>query len=424
MKIYNFISFTGIFIMLGTAFLLSENRKAVNFRTVGVGVGLQVVIGFFVFFTNSGKAVFGFLNKAAIKLLSFADVGAQFVFGPLALPPGVEGSFGFIIATQVLPLVIFFSSLMAVFYHLGIMQKIIFFFSFIFTRTMKISGAESLCASANLFVGFESVLTIRPYVEKLTRSEMMVVMTAGMATIASSVFGAYVKMMQPHFPNIAGHLITASLMSIPAAVVIAKILVPETETPVTSGYVPSEENKNSANVFDAAAQGASEGAMFALNIGAALIAFVALVAMANYFVGFLGNGITTITGISLDWTLQGLLGYIVWPFAWFMGIPSADCAIISRLIGEKTILNEFVAFTSFSRLLSTGSQLSPRTVVIASYALCGFANFGSAAIWIGGIGTIVPGKRKELAGLAVKCILGGTLAAFMTASVSGFFYTG
>ena len=410
--------------MMGVAYLISENRKAVNFRTVGVGVGLQILLGIFVFFTDTGKVFFDFLNKVAIKLLSFADVGAQFVFGPLALPPGTEGSFGFIIASQVLPLIIFFSSLMAVLYHLGIMQKVISFFARIFTKFMKISGAESLCASANLFVGFESVLTIRPFVEKLTRSEMMVVMTTGMATIASSVFGAYVKMMQPHFPNIAGHLITASLMSIPAAVVIAKILVPETKTPVTSGHIPHEEKKDSANIFDAAARGASEGGMFALNIGATLIAFVALVAMANYFVGFLGNGITSVSGLSLDWTLQGLLGYVVWPFSWLMGIPAADCSVISRLIGEKTIINEFVAYTSFSNLLSSGIQLSPRTVLIASYALCGFANFGSAAIWIGGIGTIVPTKRRELASLAIKCILGGTLAAFMTASVAGFFYSG
>ena len=424
MQVYNFISFIGIFGMMGVAYLLSENRKVVNFRTVRVGVGLQIVLGFFVFFTDTGKAVFDFLNKVAIKLLSFADVGAQFVFGPLALPPGVDGSLGFIIVSQVLPLIIFFSSLMAVLYHLGIMQKVIYFFAFIFTKLMKISGAESLCASANLFVGFESVLTIRPFVEKLTRSEMMVVMTAGMATIASSVFGAYVKMMQPLFPNIAGHLITASLMSIPAAVVISKIIVPETETPVTSGHIPPEEKKESANVMDAAARGASEGAVFALNIGATLIAFVALVAMANYFVSFIGTGITSLTGLSLDWTLQGLVGYAVWPFSWLMGIPAADCAVISRLIGEKTILNEFIAYTSFSRLLSGGIQLSPRTVVIASYALCGFANFGSAAIWIGGIGTIVPGKRRELASLAIKCIIGGALSAFMTASVAGFFYTG
>lgn len=424
MQIYNLISFLGIFGMMGVAYLLSENRKAINFRTVGVGVSLQIAFGFFVFFTNFGKTIFDFLNKAALKLLSFADVGAQFVFGPLALPPGIEGSLGFIIMSQVLPLIIFFSSLMAVLYHLGVMQKIVSSFALIFTRLMKISGAESLCASANLFVGFESVLTIRPYVEKLTRSEMMVVMTAGMATIASSVFGAYVKMMQPHFPDIAGHLITASLMSIPAAVVVSKIMVPETETPVTSGHIPHEEKKDSANIMDAAARGASEGAMFALNIGAVLIAFVALVAMVNYFVGFIGNGITSFSGISLDWTLQGLLGYIVWPFSWIMGIPAADCSAISRLIGEKTILNEFIAYMSFSKLLSSEIQLSPRSVVIASYALCGFANFGSAAIWIGGIGAIVPAKRKELANLAIKCIIGGTLAAFMTASVAGFFFTG
>ena len=195
----------------------------------------------------------------------------------------------------------------------------------------------------------------------------------------------------------------------------------ESEDP---GYLPPEEKKESANVMDAAARGASEGAVFALNIGATLIAFVALVAMANYFVSFIGTGITSLTGLSLDWTLQGLVGYAVWPFSWLMGIPAADCAVISRLIGEKTILNEFIAYTSFSRLLSGGIQLSPRTVVIASYALCGFANFGSAAIWIGGIGTIVPGKRRELASLAIKCIIGGALSAFMTASVAGFFYTG
>ncbi len=424
MQIYNLVSLIGIIAMLGTAYLLSENRKKVNLKTMGVGVGLQIIFGYFVFFTNVGKTIFDILNKAAMRLLSFADVGAQFVFGPLALSPGVEGSFGFIIMSQVLPLVIFFSALMSILYHLGLMQKIISFFSLIFTRSMKISGAESLCATTNLFVGFESVLAIRPYVEKLTRSELMVVMTTGMATIASSVFGAYVKIMKPHFPNIAGHLITASLMSIPAAVVIAKIMVPESETPVTSGHIPSDEKKDSANIMDAAARGASEGAMFALNIGAALIAFVALVAMANYFVGFIGTGISSLTGLSFDSTLQGLLGYLLWPFSWLMGIPSADCAAISKLLGEKTIINEFVAYISFSQLLSSGAQLSPRSVVIASYALCGFANFGSAAIWIGGIGTIAPGKRKELASLGIKSIIAGTLAAFMTASVAGFFFTG
>jgi CNT family concentrative nucleoside transporter len=385
---------------------------------------LQIAFGGFVFFTKIGKTIFEIFNKFSIKLLSFADVGAQFVFGPLALPPGVEGSFGFIIMSQVLPLIVFFSALMAVLYHLGIMQKIISFFALIFTRIMKISGAESLCASTNLFVGFESVLTIRPYVDKLTYSELMVVMTAGMATIASSVFGAYVKMMTPHFPNIAGHLITASLMSIPAAVVIAKIMVPETGIPVTIGHIPPDEKKDSANIMDAIARGASEGAMFALNIGAALIAFVALVAMANYFVGFVGNGISSVTGVSLDWTLQGLLGYLLWPFSWLMGIPAKDCSVISKLIGEKIIINEFVAYSNFSQLLSSGVQLSPRSIVIASYALCGFANFGSAAIWIGGIGAIAPGKRKELASLGFKSIIGGTLAVFMTASVAGLFFTG
>jgi len=424
MQFYNLLSLIGIFGMLGVAFLLSENRKKVNFRTVWVGVGLQLVFGAFVFFTNIGKSIFGIFNKMSIKLLSFADVGAQFVFGPLALSPGVEGSLGFIIMSQVLPLIVFFSALMAVLYHLGIMQKIISFFALIFTRFMKISGAESLCASTNLFVGFESVLTIRPYVDKLTYSELMVIMTAGMATIASSVFGAYVKMMEPHFPNIAGHLISASLMSIPAAVVIAKIMVPETGTPVTSGHIPPEEKKDSANIMDAIARGASEGAMFALNIGAALIAFVALVALANYFVGFVGNGISSLTGVSLDWTLQGLLGYLLWPFSWLMGIPAKDCSVISKLIGEKIIINEFVAYSNFSQLLSSGVPLSPRSIVIASYALCGFANFGSAAIWIGGIGAIAPGKRKELASLGFKSIIGGTLAVFMTASVAGLFFTG
>jgi CNT family concentrative nucleoside transporter len=193
---------------------------------------------------------------------------------------------------------------------------------------------------------------------------------------------------------------------------------------VTSGHIPPEEKKDSVNIMDAIARGASEGAMFAINIGAALIAFVALVALANYFVGFVGNGISSLTGVSLDWTLQGLLGYLLWPFAWLMGIPAKDCSVISKLIGEKIIINEFVAYLNFSQLLSSGDQLSPRSIVIASYALCGFANFGSAAIWIGGIGAIAPGKRKELASLGIKSIIGGTLAAFMTASVAGMFFTG
>lgn len=407
------VSLLGMFVMIGIAWAFSKNRKAINWKTVGMGTLLQLIFAVIVLKVPLGRQLFQFMNDVILKVLSFSDEGAKFLFGGLVN----NQSIGFIFAFQVLPTIIFFSSLMAVLYYLGVMQKIVLFFARIMAKFMGTSGAESLSASANIFVGqTEAPLVVRPYVAKMTRSELMAVMTGGMATVSGGVMAAYVGILMHYLPGIAGHLLAASIMSAPAALVMAKILVPETEEPETRGLVKMKLEITDSNVIDAAANGATVGVQLALNVGGCLIAFMALLALANFLTGYAG-GLFNYPQL----TLETLFGWIFYPLAWVMGVPSGEVQQVANWMGQKTVLNEFVAYFNMANYLKANpGALSERSVVIASYALCGFSNFLSIAIQIGGIGGIAPERRHDLAKLGLYAVLGGSLACFMTAAIAGF----
>ena len=416
MSLHQGVSVVGVFVLLGIGFLLSRNRRGVNWKAVGWGVGLQFLFAFLVLRTPPGRAFFSFMNDAVVKLLSFQRDGAEFVFNALALPPGEPGSLGMFFAFQVLTTIVFFSSLISILYHLGIMQKVILFFAVVMKRLMGVSGAESFSASANIFVGMtEAPLSVKPYVADMTESELMCVMTAGMATVAGGVLAAYVGMLHDSFPDIAGHLLAASVMSAPAALALAKIMIPETGRPLTMGSIPRESGERAVNVIEAAANGATTGLHLALNVGAMLVAFLGLLALANFFVRSF-FGLFHLEGI----TLQTLLGWIFAPLAWLMGVAWQDCGAVGQLLGEKTILNEFVAYQNLGEMLRADpGALSARSTVIATYALCGFANLGSIGILIGGLGGIAPERKQDLARLGIPALIAGSLAAFMTATIAG-----
>ena len=414
-------SILGLGILLGLAWAMSTDRKRIPWRVVGWGLGLQLVFAVLVLKTPPGRWVFSQLNDLVMTLLGYTDTGSRFIFGSLldtALPvvtagePTGTAQLGFIFAFQVLPTIIFFSALMAVLYHVGVMQFLVRRVAWVMFHTMKTSGAESLSAAGNIFVGqTEAPLLIKPFVDKMTLSELNAVMTGGFATVAGGVMAAYVGMLSGVFPDIAGHLMAASVMSAPAALVVAKIMLPETEVPATSGTLSLEVEKVDVNVMDAAARGASEGMTLALNVAAMLLAFLALVAMLNGFVGWAGG----LVGVE-SLTLESILGVLFWPLAWAMGVPAAECGDIGRLLGMKTILNEFVAYL---QLAEVAPQLSHRSGVVATYALCGFANLGSIGIQLGGIGGIAPERRGDLARVAFRAMIAGTLAAFLTANIAG-----
>jgi CNT family concentrative nucleoside transporter len=399
-----FVSAFGLLFLLLLAFAISNNRRrALNARLIASGLGLQVLFGVLVLKTEPGRWLFDKLKDGFNVLLGFTKAGSEFVFGRLA---DAEGGMGFVFATQILPTIVFFSALMAVLYHLNLMQRLVWTMAFVMHRLMRTSGGESLATAANVFVGqTEAPLVVRPYVERMTRSELFTLMSGGMATIAGGVFAAYVGMGVS-----AGHLLSASVMSAPAALVIAKIMWPETEESLTAGEVKLVAEKPSANVIDAACQGAGDGMKLALNVGAMLLAFIALVAMLNWGLGAVGGW------FSVELSLERILGFVFAPIAFAMGIPWHDCLEAGNLLGQKTVLNEFVAYMNMTREMD---QLSPRTVMILTYALCGFSNLGSIAIQIGGIGGIAPGRRSELARMGLRAVVAGSLACFMTAAVAG-----
>lgn len=414
-------SLIGVVLLLGLAWLLSSDRKNVPWRIIAWGLGLQMLFAVLVLKTPPGRWLFDQLNTLVITLLGYTNDGSRFIFGSLldtSLPVVQSGEsvgaaqLGFIFAFQVLPTIIFFSSLMAVLYHLGVMQLLVRGVAFVMFHTMKTSGAETLSAAGNIFVGqTEAPLLVKPFVDDMTMSELNAVMTGGFATVAGGVMAAYVGMLSGVFPDIAGHLMAASVMSAPAALVVAKIMLPETEVSKTSGVMELQIEKVDVNVMDAAARGASEGMTLALNVAAMLLAFLALVAMSNGFLGW-SAGLVGIEGL----TLETVAGYVFWPLAWAMGVPAAECGEIGRLLGMKTILNEFVAYL---QLAQVSDGLSHRSMVIATYALCGFANLGSIGIQLGGIGGIAPKRRGDLARIAFKAMIAGTLAAFLTANIAG-----
>ena len=509
------MSVFGIFAFIGIAWLMSNNRKRVLWKLVAVGTGIQLVFALFILRTSVGKAIFSFLNDAVTVLLDFTSAGTTFLFSSF-VSGQVESAFANT-AMSILPPIIFFSSLMTVLYHLGIMQWIVKGMAVFMMKFMGVSGAESLSSVANIFVGMtEAPLVVKPYVEKMTKSELFAIMTGGMATVAGGVMASYVAMLQPYFPDIAGHLIAASVMSAPASLVIAKLMIPETETPETMGKVNLNEEKPDANVIDAAARGAGEGLQLAMNVGAMLLAFVALIALINFVLGLPSRIVndntyehvkayvvqeggavdpacessfskidtiacthsalmelarlrhisvdpmfTELRGSQLEqidqvdagyrtvidktgaltakpdngpslspdvpdklekkslWpllSLETILGWIFFPIAFLMGVPLSDCFLVGQLLGEKMAINEFVAYLHLSQVVE---QLSYRSIVISTYALCGFANFGSIAIQIGGIGGMAPSRRSEIAKFGIKSMIAGSIAAFMTATIAG-----
>jgi len=407
------VSFLGLLVLLGLCWVFSNNRSKVNWRLVAWGMALQFVFALIVLKTAPGMWVFARLNDAVNALLGFTREGTTFLFRSY-LTGRVESplvNFTF----DVLPTIVFFSSLMTVLYHVGVMQVIVKIFAVAMQRTMKTSGAETLSTSANIFVGqTEAPLVVKPFVADMTMSELMAVMVGGFANTAGGVLAAYVGMLRDVFPDIAGHLIAQSVMSAPAALVCAKIIFPETETPRTTGNTKMSVEKIDANALDAAARGATEGLQLAFNVAAMLLAFIALIGMLNAGLRALG-GWTGMPSLSLEL----LFGYAGWPLAWVMGVPTADCFIIGKLIGVKTVVNEFVAYLQLADLLKNGVPLSYRSVVIASYALSGFANFSSIAIQIGGISAIAPSRRHDLAKLGLRAMFVGAIATFTTATIAG-----
>ena len=395
----------GMILLLGIAFILSNNRRKINYRIVGWGLSLQFIFGILILKTPLGKPLFGFFDKVITKLISFSDAGSDFLFKSLV--PGVgyhEAMVNF--AFRALPTIIFFSSLMTVLYHFGVIQFIVKWISRIMQKSMGTSGSETLSVAANIFVGqTEAPLMIRPFIRNMTQSELMAVMTGGFATVAGGVLALYVIWLKD-IPGIAGHLLAASVMSAPAAMVVAKIIYPETDLSETSGDLNIIIEKPDSNTMEALGRGATEGLKLAANVAAMLVAFVALIAMVNYLLTF------------ADTSIQGILGFIFRPLAWAMGISWEEAQMVGVLMGEKITLTELIAYSDL-RDLRLEHAISDRTAIIASYALCGFANFASIGIQLGGIGGIAPERRKDLASLALKAMLGGALASWMTASIAG-----
>ena len=401
----------GILLLIGTAYGLSNNRKRISMNIIGWGLGLQIIFAFIILKTPIGRPFFTILDKIIKKLIGFSDAGSDFLFKSFV--PDVGYHVAMVnFAFRALPVIIFFSSLIALTYHFGIIQFIIKWIARGMQKTMKTSGAETLSISANIFVGqTEAPIIVRPFIASMTHSELMAIMTGGFATVAGSVLALYVSWLG-YIEGIAGHLLAASVMSAPAALMIAKIIYPETKTSQTAGDLRISIEKQDTNAMDAIGRGATDGLKLATNVGAMLIAFVSIIAMINYILGF------------ADTSMQALLGFIFKPLAWSMGVPWEEAGIIGSLMGEKIVLTELVAYGDLGNILKeqalTGKEiLSERSVIIASYALCGFANFGSIGIQLGGIGAMAPERRKDLAELAIKAMIGGALASWMTATIAG-----
>lgn len=361
------------------------------------------------------------INDGVLALLSASKSGSAFLFGPLAASPEEPGSVGFILVFQVLPVAIFFSAFTAALYHLHVLQVAVRFFARVFHRTLAISGAESLCGAANVFVGVESALVIRPYLDRMTRSELLTVLTTGMATVASSTLGIYVGFLSKVFPQVAGHLLSASVLSIPAAIVMTKLLIPETDTPETMAGVPEEDRSlRSRNLMSAIIQGAMDGLKLAAGISALLIAILGLVALVDKGLGAVGGWL----GLAEPISLVRILGWIFYPVAALLGVTAADIPHAARLLGERVILTEVFSYQDLARMVSAGDLADPRTAVIVSYALCGFAHVASLAIFVGGTAAIAPTRRDDLAALGLRALLAATLATLMTGCVAGIFSTG
>jgi CNT family concentrative nucleoside transporter len=436
----------GIIVLIGTAFIFSNNKRQINWRLVASGLGIQLVFAVFIihhellrslfFPLGWPKDVIDWLGSAAISLLGFTTKGSEFVFGKLAINSGID-SIGFFFAFQVLPTIIFVSCLTSILYYLGILQIIVKGMAWVMAKLMGTSGAESLSNTANIFVGqTEAPLLIRPYIAKMTNSEILTIMVGGMATIAGGVMMSYIQMLGQSFADannlplhqaqlkFAIQLLAASTMAAPASLAISKILFPETSVPETKGTVRLKVEKNASNVIEAAATGAADGLQLALNVAGMLLAFIALIALLNYLLLSLGNfgGINAflIENYGQPLSMQLIFGIILQYLAIAIGVPNADALRFGSLIGTKVVLNEFVAYLDLASILKS-HLMSEKGILMATYALCGFANFSSIAIQIGGIGPLAPERKKDISALGLRAVLGGSLSTLMTATIAGIF---
>ena len=416
----------GIAVFIGIAWAFSANRRAIPWRLVGIGLGLQLVFGILVLRVDIVRILVDAVGRFFVRILEFNRAGAEFLFGGLITN---TETFGFLFAFNVLPTIIFFSALTSLLFYLGILQRIVFAFAWVMTRTMKLSGPESLSASGNIFLGqTEAPLLIRHYLPTMTRSELMAVMVGGMATIAGAVMVAYIGMLGGPTAEgqllFAKHLLTASVLSAPAALLTAKILEPQTEEVSTELHVSRE--KIGANALEAISNGTADGLRLAINVGAMLLVFTAMIAFANWILSTWIGGWTGINGLVAnltggrytELTMQAVMGVVFAPLAWLMGIDAGQLMISGQIIGEKTILNEFYAYSTLARVRETAGLLDQRAQIILTYALCGFSNIASIGIQIGGIGALAPERRSELARLGVKALIGGSIACFLTACVA------
>ena len=408
------ISLLGMAAFVALAWLLSNNRRRFPWRTVLSGLGLQFAFALFILKTRAGLAIFGGVQTAVARLGNFSDEGAAMAFGPLAKGEVLTHAFGtgnaYVFAVSITATIILISALSALLYHWGILQRIVQAMAWVMQRAMGTSGSESLGAASNIFLGqTEAALLVKPYIPKMTASEIMALMTAGMATIATGVMVVYPKLGLD-----AGHILTASVLSAPAALLVSKIMFPELERSETAAGAPMKIEKTDTNSLDSLCRGTSEGVMLAINVMGMLIAFVAVVALANAVCGAAQGAFGVAPEKQI--TLQNFLGYVNAPFAWLMGVPWKDCTVVGQALGERIVLNEFIGYISLSKNIAT---LDPRSVTIATYALCGFANFASIAIQIGGIGAMAPTRRGDLARLGFRAMIAGLLACYITATVAG-----
>ncbi len=422
----------GMLVIIAFCYLLSKDKKNIDWRLVIVGTALQLVFAIAVLKFDSVALVFDYISKGVVKFLNVSEAGAQFVFGNFI---DASGSWGYVFAFKVLPTIVFFSAFTSLLYYLGILQRVVYVLAWIMSKTMRLSGAESLAAAANIFIGqTEAPLVVKPYLERMTKSEMLCLMVGGMATIAGGVLAAFIGFLggesEAQQILFTKHLLTASIMSAPAAIVISKILYPEDDTINIDRSLDVSKDKIGSNILDAISRGTTDGLKLAVNVGAMLLVFTALIAVVNFGLrDLIGDvtGLNTIIQSSTSgrydgFSMQYILGNAFAPVAWVIGVHADDMVLIGQLLGEKTILNEFIAYSSLKDLKEAGKILHPKSIIIATYALCGFANFASIGIQIGGIGVLAPGQRKTLAAFGIKALIGGTCAALMTATIAGMLF--
>lgn len=411
----NWFSIVGMLFLLFFAWMISENKKNQNFRLIFGVIILEFLIGYLLFRQEWGIAAFDKINFIVIRLANIASEGSRFLFGPLAIPPGVEGSLGFILFFQALPTIVFFSALISILYYYKIMNFVIELFAFIFNKLFKVSGAESLVASSNIFVGIESILTVRPLISQMTRSELHTILTTGLATVASNVMAVYIFTLQDVFPKIAGHLISASILSAPAAIMFSKIMVPEEDVPLTLGQHVKVDYERESSLVESIINGSNAGLRLIFGIVALLLSVIGLVSLLDQIVIYMFS----LFGWELS--LKAILGYIFYPFIWALGVPKQDILNISIIIGERLLLTEVYSYTHLANLLKN-NEIQMQSAVIASYVLCGFTHFASLAIFSGGILALVPEKTKTIASISLKALIAATLAGLYTGAIAGFYY--